>query len=156
MFEYKSNRMNLERYTYFTNNDFLDYEFYSEGPKGKIKKVVRFTKITDKEPIVYNLGFGDADEETGVFDDSIITNNKDRDLVLATVANTIIDFTNYYGNHYIFASGSTPARTRLYQIGISGIWEEISKDFEIYGLKEDNWHSFEKNVNYDAFLVKRK
>jgi hypothetical protein len=45
--------MYLERYSYETNDSFLDYEFISEGPKGKIKKVVRFTAIGNN---VYNLG----------------------------------------------------------------------------------------------------
>jgi hypothetical protein len=148
--------MNLEHYNYFTNNDFKEYEFYSEGPKGKIKKVVRFSKIPGREPTVYNLGFGDAGEETGVYDDSIVTNNADKDMVLATVANTIIDFTNHHGNHYIYATGSTQSRTRLYQMGISRLWVEINIDFDIYGLKEDNWYKFERNVNYHAFLVKKK
>lgn len=76
--------------------------------------------------------------------------------MLATVANTIIDFTNHYGNYSIVAEGNTPARTRLYQMGISNMPEEIKKDFEIYGLKDDDWHKFEKNVNYDGFLIKRK
>ncbi len=148
--------MNLEHYIYFSNNDFQDYEFYSEGPKGKIKKVVRFTKIPGQEPPAYNLGFGDTSEDTSVIDDSVVTNNEDRDMVLATVANTIIDFTDHYGNYYIYAAGSTPSRTRLYQMGIAGLWEEIGLYFEVYGLKEDNWHQFQRNVNYDAFLVKRK
>jgi hypothetical protein len=148
--------MNLDRYNYQISNAHQDYIFYSEGPKGKIKKIVRFSQIQDLELPVYNLGFGDADNETGVVDDSVITNNKDRDMVLATVANTIVDFTNYYGNHSIYAKGSTPSRTRLYQIGIAGLWEEISIDFDVYGLKEDNWHEFKINVNYDAFLVRRK
>ncbi|QEC75942.1 DUF6934 family protein [Mucilaginibacter ginsenosidivorax] len=148
--------MNLDRYNYQISNDHQDYIFYSEGPKGKIKKIVRFSKIQDLESTVYNLGFGDADDETGVVDDSVVTNNKDSSMVLATVANTVIDFTNYYGNQYIYATGSTPARTRLYQIGIAGLWEKISIDFEVYGLKEDSWHEFKKNVNYDAFLVRRK
>lgn len=147
--------MNLKHYTYFTNNDFQDYEFYSEGPKGKIKKVVRFSKI-EVDPIVYNLGFGDEKLETGEINDSVITNNEDRDTVLATVANTIIDFSNYHNNPYIYAKGSTLTRTRLYQIGISKLWEEINKDFDLYGLKEENWQEFKKNVNYKAFLVKRK
>ena len=147
--------MDLKRYPYFSNNNFLDYEFYSDGPKGKIKKVVRFTKVFE-DSTIYNLGFGDVDEENGRFDDNIITNNEDRDMVLATVANTIIDFTNYYGDHYIYAEGSTPARTRLYQIGIANLWDEISLYFEVYGLANDSWHKFEKNVTYEAFLVKRK
>jgi hypothetical protein len=148
--------MNLEHYAYFSNNDFQDYEFYSDGPKGKIKKVVHFNRIPDQEPIAYNLGFGDVNPETGIIDDNIVTNNADRDMVLATIANTIIDFTNHYGNYYIYATGSTPARTRLYQMGIAGIWEEIRINFEVYGLKDDNWHEFKRNVNYDAFLVKKK
>jgi len=147
--------MNLDRYTCFTNNDFLDYEFFSEGPKGKVKKVVRFSKIED-DPIVYNMGFGDEDPDTGEINDLAITNNEDRDLVLATVANTIIDFGNHYGNHYIYAKGSTPSRTRLYQMGIASLLEEIRMDFDIYGLKNENWHDFKKDVNYEAFLVKKK
>src|SRR5476651_2083907 len=104
--------MNLPHYNYFTN-DFKEYEFYSIGPKGKIKKIVKFQKIQD-EPLVYNLAFGDQDPETGLINDSIKTNNEDRDIVLATVANTINDFSDHYGNHYVYAIGSTPVRTRLY------------------------------------------
>jgi hypothetical protein len=85
-----------------------------------------------------------------------VTNNEDKNKVLATVGNTIIDFTNYYGSHYIYAEGSTPARTRLYQMGIANLWDEINTQFWVYGLRDDNWYLFEKNVNYDAFLVKRK
>ena len=148
--------MNLERYPYLVKNDFQDYEFYSEGPNGRIKKAVRFTKITDEEPAFYNLGFGDVSEETDVIDDSIVSNNHDRDMVLATVAKTVIDFTSIHGNHYIFATGSTPARTRLYQMGIAGLWDEISLDFEVLGFRSGGWEPFARNVNYDAFLVKRK
>ena len=147
--------MDLERYPSFTSNDYQDYEFYSEGPKGKVKKIIRYEKVNEK-PIIYNLAFGDEDEETGRINDTAVTNNQDRDMVLATVASTIIDFTNHYGNHLILAEGSTPARTRLYQMGISSIWEEISTDFEVYGLREGDWHEFKRGVNYDAFLVKRK
>jgi hypothetical protein len=146
--------MYLERYPYFSNNNFLDYEFYSNGPKGRIKKVVRFTKVFE-DSVIYNIAFGDFSEDNNTFDDNIITNNEDRDMVLATVAGTIIDFTNHYGNHYIYAEGSNPARTRLYQMGIANLLDEISKDFVVYGLRNDTWSRFEKNINYDAFLVKR-
>ena len=36
--------MNLERYPYNNSNDFQDYEFYSAGPKGRIKKIVMLQK----------------------------------------------------------------------------------------------------------------
>ena len=35
--------MNLDRYTFNSNSSYLDFEFQSEGPKGKIKKGVRFS-----------------------------------------------------------------------------------------------------------------
>jgi hypothetical protein len=147
--------MNLERYPYFASNNFRDYYFFSTGPKGHIKKGVRFSRMND-DPIIYNLAFGDIGETTGEIDDVIVSNNADRNMVLATVANTIFDFTNNYGNHYIFATGSTPARTRLYQISIAALWTDINLDFDIYGFKDDLWRPFQKNTNYEAFLVKRK
>ena len=81
--------MQLPRYQYKTNNSFLDYEFISEGPNGRIKKIIRFTQISTT---VFNIGFGDLDEETGEISDVAITNNNDSRKVLATVAATIHDF----------------------------------------------------------------
>ncbi len=78
-----------------------------------------FTKIPNSEPPIYNLGFGDQDPNSGKTDDVMVNNNEDRDIVLATVANTIVEFCNHYGNHYIYAKGSTTARTRVYQMGIA-------------------------------------
>lgn len=147
--------MDLPRYPSFTSKDYRDFEFYSEGPKGRVKKVVRYQKI-NAQPVIYNLAFGDEGEITGQINDTSVTNNKDPDKVLATVAGTIVDFTNYYGKHLIYAKGSTPARTRLYQMGIARIWEDVRMDFEVYGLKDGRWRTFKKNVNYEAFFVKRK
>lgn len=149
--------MNLERYQYFESNNYHDFEFYSEGPKGRIRKLVTFTKVADTNNSLYNLAFGDPDPITGELDDTAISNNQDRDIVLATVANTIATFCDHYGNPYVYAEGSTPSRTRLYQISIAKLWKEISIDFEVYGLKNNKWLRFEpNNINYDAFLVKRK
>lgn len=146
--------MHLNRYDAFTT-DFQAYEFYSEGPKGRIKKAVFYQKIQD-DPIVYNLGFGDVNPDTGSVSDIIKTDNKDRDKVLVTVADTINTFCDHYGDHYIYVTGSTPARTRLYQMSISRLWEEISIIFVVYGVTNGVAMDFDKNVNYDGFLVKRK
>jgi len=146
--------MNLPHYNYRTN-DFQEYEFFSEGPKGKIRKLVSFMKVQN-DPIIYNLAFGDAEPETGLMNDMSVSNNDDRDIVLATVANTINDFCDHYGNHYILATGSTAARTRLYQMGINKLIEEIRVEFDVFGIIESEVHRFEKDVNYQAFLVKRK
>jgi hypothetical protein len=149
--------MNLERYLYFDSNDYHDYEFYSEGPKGRIRKLVTFTKIPNVETPMYNLAFGDSHPITGELDDTVISNNQDRDVILATVASTIFEFCDHHANYFIYAKGSTPSRTRLYQMGIANLWEEITIHFEVYGLKDNEWHEFEPfGINYDAFLVKRK
>jgi len=147
--------MNLDRYNYLTTDNYHNYTFYSEGAKGKIKKTVIYTKIFD-DPIAYNLAFGDEDDKTGLINDAIVTDNKDRDVVLATVAATIIEFSKRFGNHYIYATGNTLSRTRLYQIGVGKFLDEISEEFEVFGYNNGHWHEFERNENYEALLVKRK
>lgn len=132
--------MQLPRYRYKTNNSFLDYAFVSEGPRGNIKKIIRFTKI---DRSVFNVGFGDLDEETGEISDTVITNNNDSHKVLATAAATIHDFTIQYPGAWVIAKGSTLARTRLYRIGITNHWEEIKTEFEVFGLISGEWILFE-------------
>ena len=146
--------MNLERYSYFTD-DYKEYVFFSEGPKGRIKKVVQYRKINDN-PTIYNLGFGDENTVTGKIDGRVVTNNNDRDKVLATVASTVIEFSKHYGKQTIYIEGETPARIRLYQIGISAFLTEISTDFKILGVRQGVLEEFQKNVNYDAFFIKKK
>lgn len=54
--------MNKPKYLYKSEPFFKVYEFTSEGPKGKIKKMVQFTETGTQN--VYNLAFGDYDEAT--------------------------------------------------------------------------------------------
>lgn len=145
--------MNLPRYSYLTK-DFQNYEFYSDGPNGRIKKMVTFGLIQD-EPTIYNLSLVDVDPNGGK-SDLTISDNGDRDVVLATTAYTIIDFCIHYGNHFIYAKGSTPVRTRLYQIAINASIEEINMEFDVFGVIDDMAYTFQRNVNYEAFLVKKK
>ena len=145
--------MQLPRYLYRTNNNFLDYEFNSIGPKGSIKKVVRFTQIGVN---IYNLGFGDLEEQTGEISDISVTNNNDSRKVLATVASTVHDFTLEYPETWVVAKGSTVSRTRLYRMGITNHWEEIKKDFKVFGLKDAAWQPFELRRDYEAFLIRRR
>lgn len=105
---------------------------------------------------IYNLAFGDYKEETESIDDSIITNNNDSQKVLSTVASTLYVFTDKHPDVWVYATGSNSARTRLYRMGITANLEEILKDFEVYGLQNDSWQGFERETDYEAFLVKRK
>lgn len=142
-----------DKYQVISSEDLRSFEFLSEGPNGTIKKVVLFQEF---HPDYYNLAFGDWDEIKQVINDTSRTNNNDRDKVIATVAYTVVDFLTLYKDAIIVASGSTPSRTRLYQNGINKHWVEISALFIVQGLLNDVWVPFKRDVNYDAFLVKRK
>jgi hypothetical protein len=147
--------MNKPKYLYKSEEFLRIYEFTSEGPKGRIKKMVEFTET--KTENVYNLAFGDFDEKTQSIDDLSVTNNEDSLKVLATVASTVYAFTERYPNSWIFATGSTAVRTRLYRMGISNNLEEIKSDFEVYGLTEKgDWVEFIVGEDYEAFLITRK
>lgn len=143
-----------ERYNVEFGADFRVFEFDSEGPKGKVRKIIQYTEINLKN--YFNLGFGDKNHKTNEIDDLVVTNNNDSLKVLATVAATLFEFTDHYTGANVIAIGSTLARTRLYRIGITNNLEAIEKDFEIFGLKDNIWHKFTKSVEYGAFLVKRR
>jgi uncharacterized membrane protein len=146
--------MKLPKYEYFTESEAKLFKFSSEGPKGKIKKLVVYSQMLETD--IYNLAFGDYDEETDSINDIVITNNNDSQKVLATVVSTLYVFTNKHPDFWVYATGSTPARTRLYRIGITLNLEEILANFEVFGLSDETWQKFEKDNDYEAFLVKRK
>jgi len=148
--------MNKPKYLYKSEEFLKIYAFVSEGSKGRIKKMVQYTDTGTEN--VYNLAFGDYDEETKNINDSSITNNGDSTKVLATVASTIYAFTERNPNAWIFATGSTTVRTRLYRMGITNNIEEIKTDFEVYGLTTDTnkWEEFIIGEDYEAFLIIKK
>jgi hypothetical protein len=107
---------------------------------------------------IYNLAFGDYNFETKKIDDLSITNNGDSLKVLATVASTVYAFTEKYPQAWIFATGSTSVRTRLYRMGITNNLAEINEDFKVYGLtiNENIWEEFVIGEDYEAFLITKK
>jgi hypothetical protein len=142
--------LRLEKYPIVTDDDHLAYEFLSQGSKGTIKKVVLFQQIGEN---IYNLAFGDWDEIKQSINDRIRSSNDDVELVLATVASTVIDFLNYHPSAMIFAKGSTKSRNRLYQMSIVANLAEITELLEVFGNFEGNWEPFKRNKNYQAFLL---
>ena len=147
--------MNSPKYLYKTEKNFTIYEFTSEGPKGRIRKMVEYTETATKN--VYNLGFGDYDEITNAINDISVTNNGDSLKVLATVASTVYAFLEKHPNAYILATGSTNVRTRLYRMGITNNLAQINQDFVVYGLTEKaTWENFVVGEDYEAFLITKK
>ncbi len=148
--------MHLEKYEVTSKHESMYFEFVSIGIQGNITKIVLYDRMPNQILPIFNLGFGDKDETTGEISDLIASNNGDRDKVLATVASTVYEFTSLYPNAWIYMEGSTPARTRLYQMGINLYLDYIAKDFMVLGSQNDNWLPFEKNINYDFFLITLK
>ena len=147
--------MNYPRYEYSAENELNIFEFDSIGNKGKITKIVQYTEMSIKG--YYNLGFGDLDIETREINDEIITNNGDGQKVLATVVSTMYSFTGNNPEAYIYATGSSESRTRLYRMGITNNLEELKKDFYVFGLRnEEVFELFIVGEDYLGFLVTRK
>ena len=146
--------MKYPKYDYVAESQLMHFEFTSIGPKGEIKKIVEYseTSLTN----VFNLAFGDYDENVGGINDKIVTNNGDSEKVLATVASTVYAFTGRYPDSWIYATGSTGVRTRLYRMGLTNNLTEIAEDFYVYGLKNEKWEEFVSGEDYEAFLVTRK
>lgn len=101
--------MKLPKYPLKAEKSLMVFEFTSDGPKGQIRKLVKYSETNLKD--MYNLAFGDRDEESGEIDDKSISNNGDSDMVLATVVSTVYAFTERYPDSWVFATGSTKART---------------------------------------------
>ncbi|MGN6292362.1 MAG: DUF6934 family protein [Chitinophagaceae bacterium] len=148
--------MEEKRYEYRRGKDIFNYEFESEGPKGSILKEIRFSLMADFPFKVYNVAFGDWDDEQKKMNDSIISNNADKYKILSTVAAAILEFIDAYPDVFLYAEGSTASRTRLYQMAISSFYDDISQLFVIKGRIKEQWHLFRKGFNYEAFLAKRK
>ncbi len=146
--------MNLERYALKAEDSFMVYEFISNGPNGFIPKLIKFSETNLKG--LYNLAFGDKDLTTGDLNNLSISNNADSEKILATVVASVYAFTDRFPEYFIYATRSSKARIRLYRMGLTKHLNEVNSDFEIFGLRNDEWEIFEKEVEYEAFLAKRK
>lgn len=146
--------MILPKYPLSSSNQLMTFEFESEGKLGRVLKLVTYQPTNLKG--VYNLAFGDKNSESGQINDKITTDNGDRDKVLATVAATVYAFTDKYPDSWVYLTGSTKSRTRLYRIGISKFIDELDQDFEVYGQLIDGWEKFKRDTEFEGFLVRRK
>lgn len=148
--------MQLDKYSTLAFYDYTVFVFYSDGPKGRIKKAIHYTKIPNSGGNIFNLAFGDWIENEKRVNDKIVTNNNDRQKILATVASTVPIFFGHHPHAFVYAEGSTASRTRLYQMGILEYLAEITELLNVYGFKNEDWEIFQSGRNYEAFAVKIK
>jgi hypothetical protein len=140
--------------------DYHLFLFYSDGPKGRLKKLVVYSMINNL-PDTFNLGFGTLKVNSvgnEYLDGTEISDNGDRDKILATIALTAYTFIDKYPDKKIYLTGSDKIRTRLYQMAIAYAYEELSEKFRIFGdisTDEDTYdlQPFRKGINYTGFLA---
>lgn len=145
--------MHYAPYALSANGENTRFHFQSIGKRGVFEKVILLTPLSDT---VYNLSLLDFNSDSQEYDDLSVTDNGDMPVVLATAFAGIRLFMNSNSGKSIYFEGSTYSRTRLYQIAISKIYDPHNEEFIIYGKKDNIWHSFEPNINYDSFLVVKK
>lgn len=146
--------MKVEKYHLKTETELTRFEFISEGTKGAIRKLIEFQQTNN--PDVFNLAFGDKDPQTGEVNDLAVSSNGDTEKVLATVVAALYAFFDKHPDVFVYAEGSTKARTRLYRMGIRKFYDEMQQDFYLYGRVGDDFVSFEIDGDYDGFLAQRK
>ncbi len=136
-------------------DDLSRFDFLSTGKNGKFQKRIIFTPTGFHN--IFNLAFGDIAEES-MLDDNSVTDNGDRNRILATIATAVDNYTKRYPERVIYFTGSTKARTRLYRMAIGLNLEELSVTYEIYAEidSQDELVIFQKNMEISAFVFKRK
>lgn len=144
--------MDQPKYEFKRTNE-LHFDFVSVGKKGEIYKRVTFIELQFG---FFNMGLGDLNPETGEVNFYSVSDNGDRNAVLATVSEIIESFFELYPTHTIYFKGTSKSRTRLYQMAINHFYDELTKRFHILGELDDKMTRFKKNTNYKSFLILKR
>jgi uncharacterized protein DUF6934 len=142
-------------YPVYEAEDLSVFEFVSTGRAGMVRKRIVFAK-TDVRGI-YNLAFGNIRTDSSL-DDEIISDNGDRNRILATVAQAIDIYTQRYPRRWIYFKGNSPGRTRLYRMAIGLNLRELSMNYEIMADVdgESDFVPFQRNMKVEGFLIRRR
>ncbi|MEP6806724.1 MAG: hypothetical protein ABI892_19510 [Flavobacterium sp.] len=155
--------MNIPKYDLLANTDSTLFKFESNGTSGEISKGIAYTATKNER--LYNLGFGDLIFDPiingYIIDDLVVSDNGDRNTVLATVVKSAYTFSEKYPDRNVFIRGSTKARTRLYRRAMSLNLQELLETFHIFGAMEDETGGvfdvpFDPNGDFYGFIIKRK
>ena len=131
-------------------NNGYRFEFESVSSTKVIQKVIEYRELEVEN--LFNLALLDIDEN-GIHSDIVVSDNGDMESVLATVIQTIQVFLALHPRAKVLFMGSTKTRNRLYRAVISKYYQETERIYEIHGI--NNWENepFEKNKDYEAFLI---
>lgn len=134
-------------------DDYSIFDFVSVGRNGNIPKRIEF--MPTEIPSFYNLAFGDIDEN-GEIDDYSISDNGDRNKILATVAYAVDIYVTRYPDRWVYFRGSTLERTRLYRMAIGINLDELLLKFDIYAEQKGGIVKFQRNIEAEGLLVRKK
>lgn len=140
-------------YEFQVFDDAFRFEFKSISSEKVIQKAILFQKTNMID--YYNLTLADilADGSTDVLSKS---NNGDLEKILATVIQTILAFLAFYPTKKVVFTGSTPSRTRLYQIVLSKELDKVKEKLDILGITDDKLELFQRNQSYIGFVISKK
>ncbi|MDC8003558.1 hypothetical protein POV27_05815 [Aureisphaera galaxeae] len=161
----------------------VQYLFESTGNRSIIK-VIEYTPVARRDGrTIYNLGFGDYDEETGTFLDDVNSNNGDMWKVFSTVLNTVPVFFRENKKAAIWVQGSDSAedykvlceptcnkkcnetcrnfnrRIKTYRYYVNKHFVDLSKEYVFFGLTGGDFPDFVQYVpgnEYIGILIFRK
>ena len=130
------------------------FEFKSEGTKGSIHKLIRFSESSISG--IFYFEFGDKIEGADEIDITSVSNNGDRKKIYATLRSSIYAFTEKNMEAWVFLTGNTKAKTRLLRMEATLCYYNLKQDFVILGLRNGEWEDFQTDVDYLAIIMKRK
>ena len=144
--------MTQATYSFNVLNHGLRFDFSSIG-KRIISKSIIYREIDI--PGMYSLALVDNHED-GSSDDTVVSDNGDMEKILVTVFQTFSIFFRRHPDALVAFWGSTASRTRLYRIAISHEWAKIAEIYNVWGITEQAYESFERNRLYIGFLFSLK
>ena len=128
------------------------YYFESVGEKGKIVKIVVFTRTLGNE---WNLGFGDLGDN-GFIDDIVVTNNRDARKVLQTVAKIAIDFLAQNPTEVLKIEPIDNKRKQLYNNIFQRYFQDLNTLFNVLGILNGEEEAYTPLKSYSIFKVSLK
>ena len=145
----------LQAYPIEYGEDKLKFCFVSIGFAGEIVKLVSYDYYRSS---LWNLSFGDANDDQTDFDYKVISDNGDMRKVMQTVFQTSLIFTDEYPNRKIYIEPVDRKRRVLY----NRILQEKQTDIEQYFTIEGGFSNkignepYNPLKMYDTFVVTRK
>jgi hypothetical protein len=140
----------LDGYEFIYAEALMEFHFESIGPKGTIRKIVKFT-FHGKN--LCNLAFGDQIE--GGFDDEVISDNGDMRKIIQTVVNITLFFSHLHPDCRIMIHPVDRKRKLLYNRIFQVFETAILQFYEVEGflVQEKKREPFNGKKWYDAFVL---